>query len=130
MSIFETLKSVANTLKEANKIELYKQILDMQQDFLEMQENIKKLKEENADLKTLLQVKENLIYENNAYWFIKEQDKDGPFCSRCWDKDKTLLRMHPCGNPAYSECPECETRINTHPIPPQFDIEEKISYNF
>ncbi|MEO0131295.1 MAG: hypothetical protein ABIK76_06355, partial [candidate division WOR-3 bacterium] len=42
-------------------------------------------------------------------------EKDGPFCTRCWDKNKDLIRMHPCGNPAYSECPECKNSVKTGP---------------
>jgi len=112
MAIFDELKSIGKILQEAGKIEQYKQILEAQEKLLEMQKKINDLGEENKKLKEQLKIKENLVYENNVYWSKRDgEDKDGPFCSRCWDKNKDLIRMHPCGNPAYSECPECENSV-------------------
>ena len=114
MSIFDALKSIGNILKEAGKIEQYKVILDAQQQLLDMQKRISDLEVENKDLKGKLTIKENLIYENNSYWINKEGKKDGPFCSRCWDKNQVLLRMHPYGR-AYSKCPECKNIVQIGP---------------
>jgi len=115
MSIFDVLKSAAKVLKDANKIEQYEQILDVQEQLLDMQKKISDLEVEIKELKEKLRIKENLIYENNAYWINKEGKKDGPFCSRCWDKDKVLIRMHTCSNPAARICPVCKTIVNIEP---------------
>lgn len=115
MSIFDALKLSADLYKESGKIEQYKQILDAQAQLLEMQKRIADLENENKDLKEKLRIKENLIYENNAYWTNKEGKKDGPYCSRCWDKNKDLIRMHPTANPASSRCPECKNSFKTGP---------------
>lgn len=40
MAIFDNLKSIAKTLREADKIPQYEQILDVQEKMLEMQEEI------------------------------------------------------------------------------------------
>ena len=108
MAIFDELKSIGKILQEAGKIEQYQQILEAQQELLEMQKQIQNLEKENTELKEKLKIKESLIYENNAYWISNEGKKDGPFCSRCWDADKNLVRLHPCGNPAYYDCPNCK----------------------
>jgi len=108
MAIFDELKSVGKVLQEAGKIEQYKQILEAQQELLEMQKKIQNLEKENTELEGKLKIKENLIHGDNAYWIDSESKKDGPFCSRCWDVDKNLVRLHPCGNPAYYDCPNCK----------------------
>lgn len=105
MGIFDDLKSAANILKEAGKIEQYKQILEAQERLLEMQNKIVALESENKNLKEKLKVKENLIYEVNAYWINDGGKKDGPFCTRCWDKNKEMIRL----NPVTYVCPECQT---------------------
>ena len=113
MAIFDELKSVGKILQEAGKIEQYQQILETQQELLEMQKKIQSLEKENTELKEKLKIKENLTYENNTYWTNNEGKKDGPFCSRCWDVEKNLVRMHLCGNPAYYtfyNCPNCKSR--------------------
>ena len=114
MGIFDDLKSAAKILQEAGKIEQYEKILEVEKELLEMQKKIKDLEEENGELKEKLKIKEKIFYENNAYWIKNEKDeKDGPFCSRCWDKERDLIRMHPLGNPAYHYCPECKNRAQT-----------------
>ncbi len=115
MSIFDVLKSTVKVLQEAGKIELVQQLLDVQQQLLDMQKKIADLESENKELKEKLRIKDDLIYENNAYWINKEGKKDGPFCSRCWDKDMLLIRMHTCPNPAARICPACKTIVNIEP---------------
>lgn len=111
MAIFDELKSVAKTLQEANKIPQYEQILGVQEKLLEMQNRIFELDTENKEMKEKLKTKESLIYERNAYWIEKDDEKnDGPFCSCCWDNDKKTIRMQPCDNPAYYDCPKCKNK--------------------
>lgn len=116
MAIFDELKSIAGTLREADKIPQYEQILGIQEKLLEMQSKISNLETENRALKEKLEIKESLAYENNAYWIIKDDKKDGPFCSRCWDVEKNIVRIKKgVTNPAFSTCPECKTQVQTDP---------------
>lgn len=117
MAIFDELKSVAGVLQEAGKIEQYKQILEVQEKLLEMQKTIIKLESDNKELKEKIEVKNNLFFENNAYWLKKEDgSKDGPYCSRCWDVEKNTVRMKPDANNQYfHRCPQCKEHFQTNP---------------
>jgi len=117
MAIFDELRSVANVLQEAGKIEQYKQILETQKKLLEMQKTITDLEIKNRTLKEKLEIKENLFFENNAYWFKqKDGSNDGPFCSRCWDVEKNTVRLQPVTtNPSFHFCPECNKDFKTNP---------------
>jgi Zn finger protein HypA/HybF involved in hydrogenase expression len=122
MPIFDDLKSVANTLREADKIPQYQQILDALEKLIEMQNKIFILETENKDLKESLKIQKSLTFENNAYWINLDGKKDGPYCSCCWDDDKKTIRMQPCGSPAYYNCPKCENKnVEIYP-------EKKIRY--
>lgn len=110
MSIFEELKSVASTLQEAGKIEQYRQILEAQKELLQMQKTIADLDVENKELKEKLKIQESLVFKDNAYWINRENKNDGPFCSCCWDDNQKTIRMQPCGNPAYYDCPKCKNK--------------------
>ena len=108
MAIFDELKSIGKILQETGKIEQYQQILKTMQNLLDMQKKLQRLEKENTNLKEKLEIKKELKHKNHAYWIDKEGSLDGPFCSRCWDADKQLIRLHPCGNPAYYSCPNCK----------------------
>jgi len=110
MAIFDELKSVANVLKEADKIPQYQQILEVQEKLLEMQNRISDLESENKELNEKLKIQEVLVFNNNAYWIEKDDKKDGPYCSCCWDDNKKIIRMQPCGNPAFYDCPKCKNK--------------------
>jgi len=109
MGIYEATKDVANVLKEAGKIEEYKAILELQGKLQEMQNTIFELEKENRNLKEKFEIKEKLTYKNNSYW----NGEDGPFCSRCFEKNKDLLRIHPTFiGSNLAACPECKTVVN------------------
>ncbi|MGB9722148.1 MAG: hypothetical protein ACPL28_11810 [bacterium] len=108
MSIFDELKSIGKIFQEAGKIDLYEKILSIQQQLMEMNNRITSLENENRDLKEKFKIKETLFYENNAYWQNKEDGtKDGPFCTRCWDKNKDLIRLD-VSDANCGICPECK----------------------
>ena len=109
MSIIDDIKSIAKTIQQADNIELYQKILNVQGEALEVVEQNNKLRDENRELKEKLKIKENLKHERNSYWLESDGKNDGPFCSRCCDVDKNLVRLHPCGNPAYYDCPNCKS---------------------
>lgn len=129
MAIFDVLKTAAKVAQEAGKIELYGQILEVYEKLLEQQKKIDELERENKTLSEKLEIKENLVYENNAYWMIRNGQKEGPFCTVCWDADKRAVRLHPDGNPAYYRCQKCKTdSVVVYPekdvVAHQFDREE------
>ncbi|MGB3477593.1 MAG: hypothetical protein WBB67_00350 [bacterium] len=94
MGLFDDLKSIAEVLQEANKIEQYKQILDIQQQLLEMQKKMRAQVAEIEELQEKLKIKGDILFKNPAYW-IKKKDGlwDGPFCPTCWDGEKKLIRL-------------------------------------
>ena len=89
MGIYETLKSTASVLREADKIEQYRQILDAMEKLLEMQNKLAELEKENKLLKEKLKIKDDLTVSNDAYWL--KSNKDGPFCKGCWDDNNKLI---------------------------------------
>jgi len=85
-------------------------------------ENIS-LKEKNFTLKKKIEefnkvekIKSKLIFENNHYYVQEKEDKTGPFCTKCWDSENKLIRLHNGGSSDgrhFFECPNCKTQANT-----------------
>ncbi len=108
--------TIGKVLQEAGKIELYAEVLGMQEKLLEMQKRIFELDTENKELRQKLELQESLVYENNSYWVSKDGKNDGPFCSRCWDVEKNIVRIKQItNNPSFHRCPECKTMVQTDP---------------
>lgn len=107
MAIYEVLKDVAKALKEADKIELYSKILDVQQQLMDMQNRIQEITEENLKLKNEINKKHSLIPRGEVYFLLKDDgNEDGPFCAKCQDVDGKLVRMNEW-HPGEKFCPNC-----------------------
>lgn len=113
MSILDDLKSVVTTIQKIDNIELYRQILNLQQEVLS-------LVSENVELKATLSAaneqlarKQTLRFEYNAYWAGETlETSDGPFCAKCWDTNEQLVRMLVADrNPQWSRCHACDISL-------------------
>jgi hypothetical protein len=110
---FNDIMSVANVLKEAGKIEQYKQILEFQQQLQETQNENLELQRKVEKLKEQLLLKGKVEYNDPFYWLRGEDRKDGPFCCGCWDLKKELIRVPGYEQGRYQiDCPVCHTRYN------------------
>jgi len=105
MSYLEIIKTIGKVLKEVDKIELYQQLLEVNAKLLELQNENSELKKKNRKLEDKSKFEDELIIKNNAYWKIT--DNDGPFCTRCWDKNKDRIRMRNDKDITYY-CLECK----------------------
>lgn len=94
MGILDNIKNVADIVRKADNIDLYKQILDLQQEAMELIEENNELKNEVSELKKSVTTRENLVFKNNMYYLDESEELTGPYCSVCWDIRDRLVRMH------------------------------------
>lgn len=109
MGLYDGLKDAAGVLKEAGKIEQYRQILEVLEKLLEMQKKITELEADNKDLREQLKIKGKLVPKENMYYMEVNGDQDGPFCTSCWDSDHKLIRLHISRDFDSAKCPTCKT---------------------
>lgn len=117
-----TIKAIAGVAKAAGKIDLYNDIISLQQTVLELiadntamvGENAR-LVRENVDLRDKLaaleasrSMRDEMVFKNEAYWRVRVgQPDEGPFCPKCYDGDKKLARMTDRGN-GFTCCVVCK----------------------
>lgn len=111
MSLYESIKDVANIVQKADNIDLYQKILDLQQEALDMIEENRDLKEKIRQLEDNTNIEEKLVFKENKYYLKKENGIEvGPFCTVCWDINKKLVRLHFESGTKYN-CNACKTII-------------------
>jgi hypothetical protein len=104
-SVFELYKKGANLEAEQKLQELQEAFIDLKSENLELREELLELREK-------LKNKENLIYEAPFYYLEENETKDGPFCQKCYDDQKKLVRLIEVDQYAGSHyCKVCENHF-------------------
>jgi hypothetical protein len=112
MSYIDTMKDVVTLVQKLDNIDLTNKILELQAAALEEQEETSRLLARVEELERARDVSERLTFEDKRYWLdAEDEDRDGPFCSRCWDVDRKLVRLHLTGG--VTKCPQrsCGTKF-------------------
>lgn len=118
MDIIENIKSIAKIIQKADNIQLYQKILDVQSQALHLMEENIKVRQENNDFKDKFNTKQKLLYQKQMYWFIEDDEygdqknKDGPFCTRCWDDESKTIRLHSGIRHGTFQCPKCQVFVD------------------
>ncbi len=112
MSAYQAAKDGAKILMEAGKIEEYTQILELIGEIREVSDRNHELKNALRNLQEKLDAVADHLFRDNAYWH--KETGDGPFCSRCFDVDRRMVRIIPLfvGHHV-AQCPQCKNEVNT-----------------
>jgi DNA repair exonuclease SbcCD ATPase subunit len=71
----------------------------------ELAAKVERLEKENEELK---HPQVSLTFKNSAYYRV--EDNDGPFCTKCYDEDRKLIRLSSLGSKFgvnHLRCPSC-----------------------
>lgn len=74
-----------------------------------VQDEILKRDDEICKLKNKLQVKGNMVWDKPYYWYTEGEEKQGPFCQKCYDSDEKMIRLQG-GGKKYWRCTVCKTK--------------------
>jgi len=75
------------------------ELSEIQKILLEKDSKIQKLKDQ-------LLVTQKVKWEAPSYWLEENEVKEGPFCQKCYDSEKKLIRLQGNGS-GYWECKNC-----------------------
>ncbi len=104
MNIITELNPVINTLKESEKLDYIRKIIDVQQQINDLINENQWLKKEKDRLDRKLEVWNQLKFEDDAYWLKGKSDgMQGPYCPKCYSTEQKLVPMVKHGE----ECPNC-----------------------
>ncbi len=112
-ALVQTVQKVRELTKRLEDVEVQEVLVEIQEQCLALQKEIVTLRAENQRLRDTGDRRERLEFSDNVYWLYGE----GPYCNRCFDVEKHLVRM--TTKPMYWTCPQCETAIKRPGIPPQ-----------
>ena len=108
MGIIDNVKDIAELVKKYNNLELSQKIIDLRDEIFELKEDNLKLKEKIKALEEEKKISEKMVFESPFYWLKDVENKDGPYCQKCYDDKKKLIRLQDLKN-GYWDCLVCKS---------------------
>ena len=108
-TIKELVDLITKIGEETNNLALQKAILELDKKNYILEKEILELKKELDKRNSY-----NMTIGDNCYWNIKEDGtKDGPYCTVCWDKENTSIRLtqNMVANKHYFTCGNCKNEF-------------------
>ena len=106
MSLYDSLKDMAQTLKEEKQREHYEQLIDLGAQALELQHEVHRLTVENAELRKNEQIRNQIIRHKEPYLTLKYDGERIMYCARCWDYEQKLVQVK-CVDAVTFRCIQC-----------------------
>jgi hypothetical protein len=118
VGIIDTLKDVATLVQKADNIELTNKVIALQTEVLGVFEENRTLRDRVSAAESALELKAKMQFDKDVYWMGDGRtEKDGPYCSRCFDIDGKPVRMVSRYNDFF-KCTQCETQVQIPGIKP------------
>jgi hypothetical protein len=113
-------KDIIELIKKGATVEAQEKIMELRETALSLQEENFSFRERIKSLEDELKLKQQLKFDKVKYWLIDGETKNGPFCQRCYDVEKKLVRLQDKG---YNDvqgyidvwkCAECKNSYSSH----------------
>ncbi|ANE54450.1 hypothetical protein [Methylomonas sp. DH-1] len=108
----ETDASLEKAESKMRLAELISTLADAKIEVTEIQQVLLNKDAEIRELQEKLKIKAQLQWERPYYWRVGGNEKDGPYCQHCYDKNQELIRLQGNGE-GYWHCTACKNEYKT-----------------
>jgi uncharacterized metal-binding protein YceD (DUF177 family) len=109
MSLYDSLKEIAHTLRDEKQRELYEQLIDLGAQALELQHEVHRLTVENEEFKKNKLIENQIERHKEPYLTLRYDSERIMYCARCWDCEKKLVQVK-CLDAVTYKCMQCINR--------------------
>ena len=109
MVVLPDYKDIVKLIKKGMVLEAQEAIMTLRQAALDSSKEVLELREQVKALNIAADLSDRIVWERPFYWLTRGgQERDGPFCQRCWDVDKKPIRLQHHGGDDHFICKECK----------------------
>ncbi|WPD24559.1 MAG: hypothetical protein SD837_08330 [Candidatus Electrothrix scaldis] len=109
--IAKIIKDSSSSLEEAEiklkLADLISALADAKVEIANIKEAVTEKDEEITRLKGVIETSDKLVWRAPYYFLIDDNYEDGPYCQKCYDSQRKLIRLQSPGAKGYWECKEC-----------------------
>jgi hypothetical protein len=90
MGLLENMKEVADLIKKAGDIDLYRKIVESEGEVMELTREKRMLEDRVRELEKLLALQKQMIFKPPFYW---QEGHETPYCPACWEARKMAVHL-------------------------------------
>ena len=114
VEIAKFIKNSSDTLDKSEQklklAELIEALADVKIETAEIKSMLLEKDERIQSLENQLKLNNDLVYEAPFYWINNiENDREGPFCQKCYDENQKLIRLQAIENNDVWDCFSCRS---------------------
>jgi hypothetical protein len=117
MGIIENAKEIADLVKKAGDIELYRKIVELEGEVIELTRQKRALEERVEAQDKALSLEKELKFSGEGFYWT-EGDRV-PYCPRCWEVQRRAVHLfHAFTNDDTTryDCPDCKQMFLSPPL--------------
>ncbi len=117
MGMIPNYKDIVELIKQGATVEAQEKIMELREAVIELQDENHALKLKVRGLEEELRKRNHIEFDGSVYWQWLEDDsgdandRDGPYCQRCYDDEQKLIRLQDWGQETWF-CLKCKTSFN------------------
>ena len=111
-------------MKKGSQLEAQAQIQKLQEQYLELHAENLELKQKLLELNDKSEMNKNMMFKEPFFYLMEGDSEVGPFCPRCWQKDKNQVRVVSTPD-SYNHAQQCQVcgmgfgQGKPAPVPPK-----------
>jgi len=110
MSLLENMKDIADLIKKAGDVELYRRIVESEGEVVDLTREKRQLEDRVRELESQLALQKKMAFKSPFYW----QEGDAtPYCPTCWETKQMAVHLafaFEDSNGARWDCKSCQQR--------------------
>jgi len=108
VGVIENMKDIADLIKKAGDIELYRKIVESEGEVIELTRENRRLEEKVSELEKTLALQKKMVHKPPFYY---QEGDPTPFCAACWETKKLAVHVifsHDNDRETRWDCPTCK----------------------
>ena len=97
MATKDMIKLVYDVLKEANRLDLAEEIVELRNNNLDLKEENLTQKQRILELTNQVELDDSIVFHEGVNWILNDSKTQGneptPICPRCWGVEKIVVRQ-------------------------------------
>ena len=117
MDIIDIGKQILKAIQDSDTATASQLILELEGKALELQDENARLRQQVGDLEAHIDLVDQMVFDGTVYWRGEGPDRRGPYCQKCLDGERRLIRLQHKDKTVsgykseWYECHNCQGKI-------------------